>query len=71
MLIFHYASLVVLAIGAVVLVAGGACAVSYAALAGEPPRSEEEEARRNQLSGMAVTLVIVGVLMCGVGVLFN
>jgi undecaprenyl pyrophosphate phosphatase UppP len=70
MLIFYYASLAIIALGAVVMAVGLVFAGRYWAANREPPQSEEEEQRRNWMGTMALSLVIIGVLGCGVGVLF-
>ena len=70
MLIFHYVSAGIIALGAFVTAVGLAFALSYSASIGQPPSSEEEEQSRAQMGNTAATLVIVGLLMCGVGVLF-
>ncbi len=70
MLIFHYVSAGVLALGAFMTAVGIAFAVSYNAATSEPPDSLEEEQSRNRMGNAALALVIIGLVMCGVGVLF-
>ena len=71
MLIFYYVSLGIVALGVVVTAAGGVFAVRYGLITRQPPDSEEDEERRNRLGITAASLVIIGVLLCGVGVLFQ
>jgi heme/copper-type cytochrome/quinol oxidase subunit 2 len=71
MLIFYYVSMAIVALGVVVTAVGIAVALKYAATVRHPPDSEEDEERRNRLGITAVSLVIIGVLLCGVGVLFQ
>ena len=70
MLIFHYLSAGVLALGAFVTAVGVAFALSYRTAISEPPDTEEEQESRNRMGTTAATLIIVGMLLCGVGVLF-
>ena len=70
MLIFHDLSVGNIALGAFVAAVGLALGLSYGAAIREPPESLEEEQSRIRMGNMAATLGIVGVLMCGVGVLF-
>lgn len=71
MLIFYYVSMAIVALGAVVTVVGAAVGLKYATVIRHPPDSEEDEERRNRLGITAASLVIVGVLLCGVGILFK
>jgi formate hydrogenlyase subunit 3/multisubunit Na+/H+ antiporter MnhD subunit len=70
MLIFYYVALGIVAAGAVVGAVGLGYAVSYAVAIRSPPRSEEDEQRRRHVGTLAASLVTIGVLLCGVGVLF-
>lgn len=70
MLIFHYVSAGIIALGAFMAAVGIAFAVSYNAVSSEPPDSLEEEHSRNRMGSTAVALVVIGLLLCGVGVLF-
>ena len=70
MLIFYYVSMAVIGLGAAVTAVGIAYAIRYHAATEMPPRSEEEEQQRNRLGTTAASLVIIGLLLCGVGVLF-
>lgn len=71
MLIFQYLSAGVIALGGFVAAVGVAFAISYNSATGEPPDSEEEEASRTRLGNTAASMVIIGLLLCGVGVLFR
>ena len=71
MLFFNYVSAGIIALGAFVMAVGIVFAISYNAAIREPPSSEEEEDSRNRMGTTAAAMIIVGVLMCGVGVLFN
>jgi hypothetical protein len=71
MLIFYYVSMAIVALGAVVTAVGFAVGVKYGTLVRHPPDSEEDEERRNRLGITAASLIIIGVLLCGVGILFK
>ena len=60
-----------LALGVVVGAVGVAYAAKYAATLRHPPEDEEDEERRDRLGITAAALVIIGGLMCGVGILFR
>ena len=71
MLIFYYLSRAIIAFGVLVTAAGLVQTVNYHAATREPPRSEEEELQQTRLGNTAAGLVIIGLLLCGVGVLFK
>jgi H+/Cl- antiporter ClcA len=71
MLIFYYVSMAIAALGVVVGAVGVAYAAKYATVLRHPPEDEEDEERRNRLGITALALVIIGGLLCGVGVLFR
>jgi len=71
MLIFYYVSLGIVAIGVVVTAVGGVFALRYGLITRQPPDSEEDEEHRTRLGIIATSLVIIGLLLCGVGVLFQ
>ena len=70
MLIFYYAGRAISGVGVLVAIAGGCLAVRYLLANRLPPRSEEEEQGRNRLGRMALAISLIGLLACGVGVLF-
>ena len=70
MLIFHYVAAGVIALGAFVTAVGIVFVFNWHAAISIPPESEEEEANRIRMGHTAATLVIVGLLLTGVGVLF-
>jgi hypothetical protein len=45
--------------------------LKYVTVIRQPPDSEEDEERRNRLGITAASLVIIGVLLFGVGILFK
>jgi hypothetical protein len=71
MLIFYYVSLGVVALGVVVAAAGAVFALRYGVITRHPPDSEEDEQRRSRIGITAASLVIIGLLLCGVGILFQ
>jgi hypothetical protein len=71
MLIFYYLSLGIVALGVVVAAVGAVFTLRFGIVTRHPPNSEEEEAARNRLGITAASLVIIGVLLCGVGILFR
>ncbi len=71
MLIFTYVAWAIIAIGALVTAVGLVYAVKYEAATRLPPESEEDEHLRHHLGTMAASVTIVGLLLCGVGVLFK
>ncbi len=71
MLIFHYVSMAVVALGVAVAAVGFAVGLKYATVIRHPPDSEEDEERRNRLGIAAASMVIIGGLLCGVGILFR
>jgi type IV secretory pathway VirB2 component (pilin) len=71
MLIFYYAALAIIAVSAVVTAVGLAFAGRYWVASRAPPRSEEEQLHRQWMGNLAVALILIGVLGCGVGLLFK
>jgi undecaprenyl pyrophosphate phosphatase UppP len=71
MLIFYYASLVVIAVSAVVTAVGLVFAFRYWAANRVPPHSEEDQQHRQWMGNVTVALILIGVLGCGVGLLFK
>lgn len=71
MLIFYYVSIAIVALGVVVTAVGLGFGVRYGVVIRHPPDSEEDEERRDRLGITAASLVIIGLLLCGVGVLFQ
>jgi hypothetical protein len=70
MLIFRYVGFGLFGLGVVVAAVGGTLAASYYAATRQPPRSQEEEQVRIRLGYRALAVSLIGLLACGVGVLF-
>jgi hypothetical protein len=71
MSIIHYLSLGLLGLGVVVVAIATVYGLSAIAATATPPASQDAEDARGRTWGVATRLLIVGALLCGVGVLFR
>jgi hypothetical protein len=71
MLIFYYLSLGIIALGLLAGAGGIVLGLRWSIVVRHPPVSEEDEQRRKNLGTVAASLVIIGALLSGVGVLFR
>ena len=71
MLIFYYLSLGIVAFGLVLGAVGVVLGLRWSIIVRHPPVSEDDEQRRNRFGMTALSLVIIGGLLVGVGILFR